>query len=79
NYEPHMALFVPDEDPLVFYKAIAQYGKKRLYDGVVIYLEIHEDLGPGVIDLFEAESYQTELRKDMQGKNRMVKATKNFK
>lgn len=74
NYEPHTALFVPNDDALLFYKAIARYGKKRLYKNGSIYLEIHENLGPAVIDLFHSEGYnRTELKNDMQGKDRMVK------
>lgn len=74
NYEPHTALFVPNDDALLFYKAIARYGKKRLYKNGSIYLEIHENLGPAVMDLFRSEGYnRTELKKDMQGKDRMVK------
>ena len=75
NYEPHNALFVPDEDALIFYRAIATFAKKRLYPSGTIYLEIHEDLGKDVIALFDNAGYKTELRKDMQGKERMVKVT----
>ncbi|MGZ8538274.1 MAG: peptide chain release factor N(5)-glutamine methyltransferase [Flavisolibacter sp.] len=74
NYEPHNALFVPDDDALIFYRSIAAFAKKRLYPGGSIYLEIHEDLGKDVLTLFEKEGYKTELRNDMQGKERMVKA-----
>jgi release factor glutamine methyltransferase len=74
HHEPHVALFVPDNDALCFYKAIAGFSKKRLYDKGVIYLEIHENLGNEVIALFQQEGYQTELKKDMQGKDRMLKA-----
>ena len=74
NYEPHTALFVPNNDALLFYKAIAHFAKKRLHDGGFIYLEIHEELGEAVANLFKSEGYlEVELRKDMQGKKRMVK------
>lgn len=74
QYEPHVALFVADDDALIFYKALAKFGKKRLYGGGSIYMEIHEDLGKDVLALFKKEGYKNlELRKDMQGKNRMVK------
>ncbi len=73
-HEPHTALFVPDNDALVFYKALAQFGKHRLYKNGSIYMEIHEDLGKNVVDLFHQEGYShIELRKDMQGKERMVR------
>ena len=76
-HEPHRALFVPDNDALIFYKALAQFGKDRLYAGGSIYAEIHENLGTDVVQLFEKEGYQNvQLKKDMQGKHRMVKAVK---
>ncbi|MFL5787901.1 MAG: peptide chain release factor N(5)-glutamine methyltransferase [Flavisolibacter sp.] len=76
EFEPHLALFVPDEDPLIFYKAIALFGKKRVYKGGFIYLEIHEDLGKDIVSLFKSNEYQMiELKKDLQGKDRMVKIT----
>jgi release factor glutamine methyltransferase len=78
NHEPHTALFVPNDDALLFYKAIAQFAKNRLYANGVIYLEIHEDLGKDVAALFTNEGFQhVEIRKDMQGKERMVKASPN--
>lgn len=77
-HEPHLALFVPNEDPLIFYQALAQFGQQRLNDGGALYLEIHEALGAAVCQLLEAEGYHPLLRKDMQGKDRMVKAVKNI-
>ncbi|GAA4750616.1 peptide chain release factor N(5)-glutamine methyltransferase [Flavisolibacter ginsenosidimutans] len=77
QHEPHTALFVPDNDALIFYKAIAHFAKKRLYKHGAIYLEIHENLGKEVVSLFEQEGYAVELRKDMQGKDRMVKAVRS--
>jgi release factor glutamine methyltransferase len=74
NYEPHTALFVPDNDALVFYKAIAEFGKDHLNPDGAIYTEIHEDLGEAVSGLFKSAGYITELKKDMQGKERMIKA-----
>lgn len=74
NYEPHTALFVPDNDALVFYKAIAEFGKDHLNPGGVIYAEIHEDMGEVVSALFNSNGYNIELKKDMQGKKRMLKA-----
>jgi release factor glutamine methyltransferase len=73
-HEPYTALFVPDNDALIFYKALARFGKQRLYENGSIYMEIHEDLGKNVVDLFKQEGYShIELRKDMQGKERMVR------
>lgn len=74
-YEPHTALFVPDDNALIFYKALAQFGKHRLYKNGSVYMEIHEDLANEVASLFDKEGYSNvEVKKDMQGKNRMVKA-----
>ncbi len=77
EYEPHTALFVPNNDPLLFYKTILQFAKKRLYPDGVIYLEIHENLGKEVKSLFESEGFVVEVKKDMQGKDRMVKAKRD--
>ena len=74
QYEPSTALFVPDNDPLVFYKAIAEFGKQHLNKGGAIFLEIHEDLGEATKELLQTNGYTTEIKKDMQGKDRMVKA-----
>lgn len=74
NYEPHRALFVPENDALVFYRAIAEFGKDHLSKKGTIYLEIHEDLGEATSELFKAAGYKTELKKDMQQKDRLLKA-----
>jgi release factor glutamine methyltransferase len=76
DHEPHVALFVPDEDPLIFYRALAAFGEHRLYDGGSIYMEIHESAAGSVTGLFKDRGYVVETRKDMQGKDRMVKATR---
>jgi release factor glutamine methyltransferase len=74
-FEPHLALFVPDEDALLFYKALAQLGKKVLKPGGALYVEINEALGEPVVKLFEQDGYNNvELRNDLSGKPRMVKA-----
>jgi len=72
--EPHSALFVPDNDALIFYRAIAEFGKDHLNRDGVAYAEIHEDLGEPVSHLFKANGYITEIKTDMQGKERMLKA-----
>ena len=74
DHEPANALFVPDNDPLVFYKAIAEFGKTHLHSSGSIYTEIHENLGEPVLQLFTSAGYTTELKKDMQQKDRMIKA-----
>ena len=74
NYEPHTALFVPDEDALIFYEAIADFGKEHLKLDGIIYAETHEDLSDAVSQLFKTYGYLVEGKKDMQGKERMIKA-----
>lgn len=74
NYEPHTALFVPNNDPMIFYRAIAEFAKEKLNSGGRIYVEIHESLGDTATHLFGEAGYKVELRKDLQGKQRMLKA-----
>lgn len=77
RFEPALALFVPNEDPLLFYRALAAFGKHRLHPGGRIYAETHEALAQQVKNLFEAEGYtDVVVRKDMQGKERMVRAVR---
>lgn len=78
QYEPATALFVPDNDPLIFYKAIAEFGKTHLNKNGNLYCEIHEDLGESVMKLFIESKYKTELKKDMQQKDRMIKAVRTI-
>lgn len=74
NHEPHTALFVPDNNALIFYEALAQFAKKRLYESGSIYMEIHEGLANEVVNLFRQYGHEKiEVKKDMQGKDRMVK------
>lgn len=74
DFEPSLALFVPDNDALLFYRKIASFGKQHLSQDGKIYVEINGILGKEVSSLFIKEGYQVELRKDMQGKDRMLKA-----
>ena len=75
EFEPATALFVPDNDATIFYQAIANFGKEKLNKPGSIYVEIHESLGRNVIGLFQSQGYEPiELKKDLQGKDRMVKA-----
>lgn len=75
KYEPHLALFVPDEDPIIFYKKIAKFSPKHLEPGASVYVEINEALGEEVVELFEKQGFNNViLKKDMQGKERMLKA-----
>jgi release factor glutamine methyltransferase len=76
SFEPHLALFVDDDDPLVFYRALAGCARQKLLPGGAIVVEIHEERTSGVMQLFRENGFTgLTLRKDMQGKERMIKAT----
>ncbi len=75
EHEPSLALFVPDEDPLLFYKAIAQFSEANLKKGGRLYLEINQYLGEETKSLLKAHNFsEIELRKDIFGNDRMLKA-----
>ena len=75
NFEPHLALFVPDEDPLVFYRAIGVWGQQLLKRGGKLYLEIYENLADELVQLLGSQGYkQLRVRQDLNGKNRMLSA-----
>ncbi|KOY88021.1 hypothetical protein AD998_02735 [bacterium 336/3] len=75
DYEPHLALFVENNSPLVFYKAIAQIAQKSLNDNGFLYFEINEALGQETVAELEKMYFiNIELIKDFYGKNRFVKA-----
>jgi release factor glutamine methyltransferase len=72
--EPSIALFVEDEDPLIFYKKIAAFGKDHLKTEGKIYVEVHEEYARKVQQVFEKAGFTSKLKKDIYGKERMVKA-----
>jgi len=77
NFEPAGALFVPDDDPLLFYRAIATLGQEHLLPDGAIYCEVEERQAQNCLDLFLTLSYaRTEVKKDMHGNWRMLKAQK---
>lgn len=77
NFEPHLALFVSDDDPLLFYRAIAKSSKERLNKGGRLYFEINEALGKEMVELMEMLGYQKViLYKDFRGKDRFVQGEK---
>ena len=76
EFEPHLALFVPDNDPLLFYKKLSDFSMKHLNARGKLFVEINEALGEAVSNLFRSAGFvNVELKKDMQGKDRMVKAS----
>ncbi len=75
DYEPHLALFVPDADPLLFYKAIAMLGIKALKPGGSLYFEINPMESRAMREMLEDKGYHdVVLRTDIFGKERMIKA-----
>jgi release factor glutamine methyltransferase len=75
NYEPHLALFVEDSNPLIFYKAIAAFAAKNLIDKGLCVVEINQALGLETAELFWNQGFRyVEVVKDMFGKDRIVKA-----
>jgi release factor glutamine methyltransferase len=76
EYEPWLALFVDDANPLIFFKQILYLAKKSLSPDGLVFFEINEQFGAEVVDLCRDEGYtKSELYKDLNGKNRMVLAT----
>jgi release factor glutamine methyltransferase len=75
DFEPHTALFVSEDDPLVFYKAIADFTLSHLQNNGLLFFEINENYGEQIIEMLNNKSFKNiELRKDMSGRDRMVKA-----
>lgn len=75
DFEPALALFVKDENPLIFYKALANYGKKHLNKGGIICVEINSYLGQETKDVFIKEGFKdVKLVKDFHDKNRFITA-----
>lgn len=79
EFEPHIALFAGNEDPLIFYRRIAEFALERLSKGGFLFFETNEFNAHAVIDMLKALGFQgLELRQDMQGKDRMVKCSRQL-
>jgi release factor glutamine methyltransferase len=78
NYEPYRALFVPDNDPLIFYRHIIDFAEKKLSPQGKLYFEINENFGKEVSEAIQNKYCfkQTEILKDISGKDRFAAATK---
>ena len=77
-HEPHLALFVANEDPLIFYQEIIHFAVDHLQTGGLIFFEIHEQLAGSVESMLVSANYHHILtKKDMQGKDRMIRAVKS--
>ena len=77
NFEPHTALFVPDHDPLIFYRKIADFAHQFLKKGGKLYLEINERFGLETKKLLVQKSFKNVMiRNDIHGKQRIISAEK---
>lgn len=77
DFEPELAIFVPDDDPLVFYRAIAGWGRRLLKDGGTGVVEINEQLGRETAGVFASAGYKDlEIIPDLYGKARIVRFRK---
>lgn len=74
DYEPSLALFVADNNALIFYEKIAVFGKTHLNPNGQIFAEINEALGKETVTMLQQHGYQTLLKQDLQGKDRMIQA-----
>lgn len=74
DFEPHTALFVPENDPLLFYKAIADFALEHLIESGLLYFEINESYGAETAAMLDAKGFKDiVLRKDLPGRDRMVR------
>ena len=76
EFEPEVALFVENNDPVIFYKKMADFGKDHLKKEGKIYVETHEEYAKEVKAVFENAGYLAEIKKDIYGKERMVRGKK---
>ena len=80
DFGPNLALFVSDEDPLIFYRVIAEQAIQLLNLGGILYFEIHENFGQMLVTLMEEIGFtNVTLKQDLQGKDRMIQAQKYYK
>ncbi|MHA8076870.1 peptide chain release factor N(5)-glutamine methyltransferase [Aquirufa sp. TARAVU-A1A] len=78
DHEPHLALFVSDEDPLIFYRVIGEMAQQRLISGGFLCFEINRAFGAQNVDLAEAQGFENiQLLKDFHGNDRMLIAQKS--
>jgi release factor glutamine methyltransferase len=77
DFEPHTALFVRDNNPLIFYSALANFGNKYLHKDGAVFVEINQALGLQTQEVFVQNNYTALLKKDLFENDRMIVATKN--
>ena len=76
DYDPALALFVPDDDPLRFYKAIAIIAKEHLAEDGQVVVEINEALAEETCVLFREQGFTPRVHEDFRGKQRWISATR---
>jgi release factor glutamine methyltransferase len=77
DYEPHLALFVEDNDPLIFYRKMAELALQSLKPNGLLFFEINQYLGQETVEMLQQLGYKNiELRKDLMGNDRMIKCTR---
>ncbi len=75
NYEPHKALFVTDDNPLIFYDKIADFAQKNLTEKGILFFEINQYLGKETVEMIKQKGFsKVELKKDFYGNDRMIRA-----
>ena len=77
DYEPHLALFVPNDSPIIFYERIARLALQKLNQNGFLFYELNPDFADQVIEMLKILGFSNiELKNDLQGKKRMLKAQK---
>ncbi|MNR37630.1 N5-glutamine S-adenosyl-L-methionine-dependent methyltransferase [compost metagenome] len=75
EFEPDLALFVPNDEPLLFYRSIANYASKALSEEGLLFFELHENYASETKEMVEQIGFSSvEIKTDLQGKQRMLKA-----
>ena len=74
DFEPGIALFVHNDDPFIFYKKIGKFSISHLTQHGKIYVEINEKYANEVSHIFSESGFKTEIKKDIYGRERMIKA-----
>ncbi|WP_304062655.1 peptide chain release factor N(5)-glutamine methyltransferase [Pedobacter glucosidilyticus] len=74
NFEPHLALFVEDDAPLIFYDKIADFALKNLYPNGLLFFEINQNLAVETQELIQKKGFKAQIIKDLNNNNRFIKA-----
>lgn len=74
DYEPSLALFVPDDNPLLFYEKIAEIAAQNLTEGGALYFEINQYLGKQTLEMLHKKGFKALPRKDLNDNDRMIRA-----